>query len=423
MRPMRTASVALAAAAMAALTLPGAASGVAASGVSASGVSALVRASAAPTLTGAPSGFTPADMRAHYGFNSMGNDQSGAPVDGRGQIIGIVLWGAEPDLGEEMAGFIKAYGLEAMNGLTAATACTVSRTIHAVPCLQVVAAGTEAPPVDNAALNEGAADAEWAHVTAPGADILFVEDHLDATGDATPALDDQAIDLAVSDGASVVSMSWSDPKMTSADNGHFNVATTGFVSGLGDFGCPDDQPYPAASTFVLSVGGTALSATMSSEPAWSKTGGFVNTTETRPGYQLNWTTSSDRVVNDVSYNAVNYSVYRYSVADKVVTKGWQPFVGVSVGIPQWAGLIADADQSRVAMNKSVLAGSGLLTAIYLAANSNEPKAGVINPAMFKDIKTGAGGTSAGCQAVKGFDEPTGLGVPQAAGLVPELADI
>jgi hypothetical protein len=81
-----------------------------------------------------PFGFTPAQIRSHYGFNAMGNDAGGASIDGRGQIIGIVLWGAEPNLGAEMEGFDKAYGLEEMDGLTKTTACMVSRTIHEVPC-------------------------------------------------------------------------------------------------------------------------------------------------------------------------------------------------------------------------------------------------------------------------------------------------
>jgi subtilase family serine protease len=272
--------------------------------------------------------------------------------------------------------------------------------------------------VDDETLAEGATDAEWAHVTAPGADILFVEASVTSSG-ASAALDDQAIDTAVNDGASVVSMSWSDPTMSSADNSHFEVSTTGFVSGLGGFGCPDETPYPAASTYVLSVGGTDLNSAMTSEPAWSKTGGYVNPTETRPAYQEGWTKNIGRTDNDVAYDAVNYSIYRVEDGKK----GWQGFRGVSVGIPQWAGLIADADQARAALGKSVLASSGLLDGIYLAANSNEPKKAVINPAMFKDVTSGSGGSSAACSAKSGFDEATGLGVPQANGLVPELANL
>ena len=66
---------------------------------------------------------------------------------------------------------------------------------------------------------------------------------------------------------------------------------------------------------------------------------------------------------------------------------------------------------------------GLLDGIYLAANSHEPDPGVIDPAMFTDIKTGSAGSATECNATKGWDWPTGLGTPNAPGLVNELADL
>jgi hypothetical protein len=144
----------------------------------------------------------------------------------------------------------------------------------------------------------------------------------------------------------------------------------------------------------------------------------VNPNEPRPGYQLNWQPSLHRAYNDVSYNAVNYSVY-----ESIPAAGWAVAAGVSVGIPQWAGLVADADQARGALGKHVLASSGLLSGIYLAANSHEPKPGVIDPAMFEDIDVGSAGSPATCKAVKGYDWTTGLGTPHAGALVNELADL
>jgi hypothetical protein len=40
-----------------------------------------------------------------------------------------------------------------------------------------------------------------------------------------------------------------------------------------------------------------------------------------------------------------------------------------------------------------------------------------------DIKTGSAGSATECQATKGWDWPTGLGTPNTAGLVNELADL
>ncbi len=204
----------------------------------------------------APSGFAPTQIRNTYGFNAMGNDAHGNPIDGRGQIIGIVLWDSDATLQSDMAAFLKTYSyLEQMNGLTK-TPCAVSHTIHTTPCFEAAyATGTKPPAMNAGAKAEASLDVQWAHVTAEGADILFVE----AAGD-TGAQLLVAVDKAVSMGASVVSMSWDQTGISAADNTHFDASTAGFVSGSGDFGCPDSsgQVYPSGSADVLSVGGTAL---------------------------------------------------------------------------------------------------------------------------------------------------------------------
>ncbi len=363
----------------------------------------------------APQGYAPTQIRNVYGFNAMGNDAKGQPIDGRGQIIGIVLFGDDPGLKSDLAQFLKTYSyLRPMNGLDASHPCTVSRTIHATPCFQEVY-GDGTKPARSTNDTEAAIDSQWSHVTAEGADILFVE-----TSKTRPSLL-HGIDVAVSMGATVVSMSWYQSQITAADNSHFEVSTTGFVSGSGDLGCPENPHYyPAPSSYVLQVGGTYLTinGTSHSETAWNSSGGNVNPTEPRPGYQLNWQTSSNRAYNDVAYNAVNYPVYV-----SVPKPGWAVAAGVSVGIPQWAGLVADADQARGALGKSVLASSGLNAGIYLAAASHNQPTGVINKAMFDDITTGAAGTPSLCHGVKGYDWATGLGTPHADALVSELADL
>ena len=400
---------------LAAVPWAGAAGGNAAGGPKPGGVAHILS-----HITGgpfaAPSGFAPTQIRNVYGFNAMGKDAKGRPISGQGQIIGVVLWDSDEYLQSDISTFLKTYSyLEPMNGLTAKTPCTVSTTIHATPCFQVAyATGTKPPPMNHNSMGEASLDAEWAHVTAEGADILFVE----AAGTTGPELL-AGVKKAVSMGATVVSMSWDQTGISAADNSDFDVSTAGFVSGSGDYGCPDNsgQVYPSGSSYVLSVGGTDLTidGSESTQTTWSKSGGYANTTESRPGYQLNWSTSPYRVDNDVAYNAVDYPV--------TIEGDWYEENGVSAGIPQWAGLIADADQARAALGKSVLAASGLPDGIYLAANSHESKPGVIDPAMFTDIKTGSAGSATECKAAKGWDWPTGLGTPNAAGLVNELADL
>jgi subtilase family serine protease len=93
--------------------------------------------------------------------------------------------------------------------------------------------------------------------------------------------------------------------------------------------------------------------------------------------------------------------------------GWWDIGGTSLSTPQWAGLVAIADQIN---------GGGL---------------GLINPGLYRigadptryasdffDITTGnntqAGTGIAGYPATTGWDPVTGLGTPNAANLVPDL---
>lgn len=366
-----------------------------------------------------PQGISPSQDQDYYGFNNMGTDKNGLAVSGTGQTIGIVLWDNTPSLASDLQAFIEQYNLAPMLGLNS-QACTVPQAKGSEPCFEVVnAAGTTPAQAPFALTQEAALDVEWAHVTAPGANIIFVQA---ASGQAAAML--SAIDTAVSLGSTVVSMSWDNAGMTSAVDTHFEVSSAGFVSGEGDDGFPETD-YPAASTYVLSVGGTNLTAD-GSESAWDASGGGYNNTESRPGYQLGWTDVTQRSVNDVSYNATHYPIYDFVPP---YAGPWQTVNGVSAGIPQWAGLVADADQIRVSVGNTVLASSGLPSAMYFAAGHNETQSDVINPAYFRDITTGCAYAydaqyklQPPCvdDATAGYDQVTGLGTPKAAGLVPYL---
>ena len=96
------------------------------------------------------------------------------------------------------------------------------------------------------------------------------------------------------------------------------------------------------------------------------------------------------------------------------SSGWYVVGGTSSSCPQWAGLVAIADQ---------IAGHGL---------------GLINPKLYSlasnpttyandffDVTTGNNGAQApaipGYPATTGWDPVTGLGTPNAVNLVPDLA--
>ena len=93
------------------------------------------------------------------------------------------------------------------------------------------------------------------------------------------------------------------------------------------------------------------------------------------------------------------------------TTGWYDIGGTSLSCPQWAALVAIADQ---------MAGHGLgliNPALYAVANGPDYSAD------FFDVTTGYnnGGTSIpGYPATAGWDPITGLGTPNAANLIPDL---
>jgi subtilase family serine protease len=165
-------------------------------------------------------------------------------------------------------------------------------------------------------------------------------------------------------GVSVVSMSWGGNEFsgeTSDDSAYFSTpnvpANVAFVAASGDSGAP--VIYPAASPNVLAVGGTTLTLTSSnnwsSETAWSGSGGGISAVEKLPSYQpgtysngSNSGTSTMRMNPDVSYDAnpnTGFAVY-----DSFPVSGaggpWIQVGGTSDAAPQWAGLVAIADQGR-----------------------------------------------------------------------------
>jgi len=209
--------------------------------------------------------------------------------------------------------------------------------------------------------------------------------------------------------------------------------------------------WPASDPLVTGVGGTYLctnantgtSVDFASPPAncqnqthreigWVDAGGGFSHVFSRPSYQDTLPSGSTpidaatRGVPDISYQASSRTgvlVYDTAPGDAAgglvcpsgnpCSAGWYVVGGTSSSCPQWAGLVAIADQ---------IAGHGL---------------GMINPTLyslasnpstygsdFYDVTTGnnqANPAVPGYPATTGWDPVTGLGTPNAANLVPALA--
>jgi hypothetical protein len=195
--------------------------------------------------------------------------------------------------------------------------------------------------------------------------------------------------------------------------GHNPVA---FVAASGDStkAYPGVQ-YPAVSPEVLSVGGTVFTKPLGNsgqyqyEDAWSQSAGGVSD-ESEPELVYNsagqLVTAGPRETPDVAYNATNYSIY-----DTWDDSGWDVSVGTSNGAPQWAALVAIADQGRALQ--------GLPTLDNLPSQINAIATSL--PGAFHDITKGKNHTDKQ-SAGPGYDYVTGWGTPIAPNLVTDLID-
>jgi len=325
----------------------------------------------------AGNGYTPQQLRHAYGFDLITN------TTGQGQVIALVEAYGSSTIQADLNAFCAAYNLQS-------------------PIVQIYyPQGT--PPRDPNYPNwavETSLDVEWAHVIAPGATLMVVAAKSDATADLLAA-----VDFAVNNGATEISMSWGGPEYsteTSSDY-HFAVPGENYYAASGDSGAGVN--YPACSPWVVAVGGTSLQLDSSgnyiSETAWPGSGGGPSIYETEPYSQDGFWAGPGRGVPDVAYDAdLNTGVPVY-----LTDTGWLQVGGTSMGAPQWAALGALAYSLR---SNSI---NAIPSDFYSLATNDYS-------GYFHDIVSGSNGAySAG----PGYDLVTGLGTPIANQLVTALA--
>jgi subtilase family serine protease len=331
-----------------------------------------------------PHGETPARIRTAYDFNNI--SFGGVAGDGAGQTIAIVDARSSPTIVNDLAVFDQTFGLPDPPSFT-----VVNQN-----------GGTKLPKKSRSWAQEIALDVEWAHAIAPAANILLVEAKSASTlGD--------AIDFARNvPGVTVVSVSAGGKEFNSerlADElfttppGHVGIT---FVFAAGDDGGVAE--YPSSSPNVLSVGGTTLdlawNGTRNDEAVWTDGGGGPSKYEGVPSYQ-NGLGLRSRGTPDVAYNADPET--GFAVFDTYGSGGWAQFGGTSAGTPQWAALVAIANQGRALAGKAPLANA---QAVLYAMPSTD----------FHDIVSGSNGFAADV----GYDLASGLGSPIANQLINDL---
>jgi hypothetical protein len=345
--------------------------------------------------SGGVPGFTPQQIRHAYGFDSILFADPSIPADGSGQTIALVTAFNDPNLATDVSTFDARFSLPD-------------------PSLTVVAqdGSSQLPAAEADWAQETALDVEWVHAIAPQANLLVVE-----ANSANEADLYAAVDYAVRQpGVGIVSLSFGEPESASelqADQ-HFQPSSQNpnvvFVAAAGD---ASGVTYPAASPYVIGVGGTTLtldgSNNRASETAWAKGGGGVSKYEAAPSFQAGVTIAAlnHRYTPDVAYAADPATGFAVYDSFGAAGNGWISVGGTSAGAPQWAGLLAIVYQGRGLEGQGALGGSGkALSLLYSLPRSD-----------FYDITAGGNGNA---HAGPGYDLVTGLGSPNAAESIPAL---
>jgi len=364
--------------------------------------------------------YGPAQIRAAYGIDKL-------PATGAGRGIVIVDAFQSPTIGHDLAVFDQLFELPD-------------------PTLSIVAPDGLTPfdPNDGNMVGWSAEitlDVEWAHAIAPAAKIVLVLAKSNDDADILSATR-YAVDHNLGD---VISQSFGeaeqcmDPALQARQHALFARATAKGITLLassGDQGvaqptCDGKSFFAAASTpatdpYVTAVGGTILDANgltgaYHSETTWNEPdfasagGGGFSVLYGTPAYQRSPRLPA-RGVPDVSYNAAIIggvlAVWSGSgLGSDLVFR----FGGTSAGSPQWAGLVALADQlgrHRIGALNGVLYATARVPSVYSR--------------LFHDITTGDNTYHgdveiSGFPAHRGWDAATGLGTPKASTLVRLLA--
>jgi subtilase family serine protease len=187
-------------------------------------------------------------------------------------------------------------------------------------------------------------------------------------------------------------------------------------------------------------GSARFNAAHAAEVAWTFSGGGFSHVFSRPSYQAGSLPAgstaipaSARGVPDIAFQAsagtgalVYLSLPPDGLGSNVNHTGWYDIGGTSLSCPQWAGLVAIADQINKAKYNEL--GLGLINPALYRLASDPAKYSVdffdIAHTAIAGVENNNQGDPSipGYPATNGWDPVTGLGTPNAAALIPDLVD-
>jgi kumamolisin len=189
--------------------------------------------------------------------------------------------------------------------------------------------------------------------------------------------------------------------------GETTFVSTGDMGAFGDLVTGDIAvQFPASDDKVVAVGGTTAgskypaSSTRLYEYAWGLGGGGVSTKFKIPPFQVGLAGTASKTMRnipDVSLDADPMTGYQFFFTFVPGPPSEVVAGGTSASAPTWAALLALVDDGRAAIGKGPL--PSVASNLYMEATS---------PGKFLDITKGTNGFFA---AGKGYDDATGVGVP------------
>jgi subtilase family serine protease len=410
--------------------------------------------------------FTAGAMQSSYNLGPL----YAAGNKGQGVTIAIIDSFGNADMAADLANFDTQMGLPHMCGEANYTCQPGDPTFTHVDW-NGKTEQKAAPPNSNGTglqardgwVVETALDVEWAHAMAPMANILNVTTNVAETQgvQGLPAMMDAEQYIVDHNQATVITQSFgttednfSTASLLNLRHAFISAAQNGVtvLASTGDFGTanlgktPIKNPvtlpfptvnWPASDPLVTAVGGTYLctdpvtgvgvdsvdpptncqSHPGEREVGWIDSGGGFSHIFATPDYQDTLPAGSTpigdaRGIPDVAFQASSRTApLVYATEDG--GGGWFLVGGTSCSSPQFAGLVAIADQ---------IAGHGLgpinKTLYTIGASPSDYAADFYDPTTGNNQ---ADPDVTGYPATTGWDPVTGLGTPNAANLVPALA--
>ncbi|WP_230422325.1 S8 family serine peptidase [Catenulispora pinistramenti] len=330
--------------------------------------------------TALPPGLGPADLHSAYNLPTTG---------GANQTVAIVDAGDDPTAEADLAVYRTTYGLPA---------CTTANGCFS----KVNERGAATPlPADQGWGVEEALDLDMVSAACPQCHILLVEADT-ASGDDLGA----SVNAAVALGANEVSNSYggTEGNGVAADAPDYTHPGVAIVASSGDsgYGIPN---APAVYSSVIAVGGTSLAKASNtrgwSETAWTGASAGCSAWVDKPAWQTD-PNCPGRMVADVSADAdpnTGPAIYVTDAPDlEGLPSGWNIVGGTSASSPFIAGVIALAGNPQKFPNASAFYAPAALSGLNDVVGGN-------------DIEGMDCGGDYQCNAVVGYDGPTGLGTP------------